>query len=219
VPTRRNISKNPEKAAYDWAQAVLELARNSSDDLNELAQSAGLDPITGDLSDIDLSDLDLSGQNMENWDLRNANFTNAVLEGTKLRGAQLDPESVVLAQEWEKADLDDEMRLRIEAMELPFNRNLLRSVDELELSQRSAACLRSIQCRRIGDLVQLIEVELLRTHNFGRKSLNEVKEVLASMGLSLGMTVTGWPPKRVEALAKMLDEPFLTEVPGGNRFS
>jgi DNA-directed RNA polymerase subunit alpha len=92
--------------------------------------------------------------------------------------------------------------------DLPFNRNLLRKVDELELSVRSANCLKNDNIVYIGDLVQKSEQEMLRTPNFGRKSLNEIKEVLASMGLSLGMTVTGWPPENVEDLAKRLEEPF-----------
>ncbi len=91
---------------------------------------------------------------------------------------------------------------------LPFNRNLLRKVDELELSVRSANCLKNDNIVYIGDLVQKSEQEMLRTPNFGRKSLNEIKEVLASMGLSLGMTVSGWPPENVEDLAKRLEEPF-----------
>ena len=92
--------------------------------------------------------------------------------------------------------------------DLPFNRNLLRKVDELELSVRSANCLKNDNIVYIGDLVQKSEQEMLRTPNFGRKSLNEIKEVLASMGLSLGMTVPGWPPENVEDLAKRLEEPF-----------
>ncbi len=75
-----------------------------------------------------------------------------------------------------------------EAMgELPFNRNLLRKVDELELSVRSANCLKNDNIVYIGDLVQKSEGEMLRTPNFGRKSLNEIKEVLEQMGLGLGM--------------------------------
>jgi DNA-directed RNA polymerase subunit alpha len=92
--------------------------------------------------------------------------------------------------------------------DLPFNRNLLRKVDELELSVRSANCLKNDNIVYIGDLVQKSEQEMLRTPNFGRKSLNEIKEVLATMGLSLGMTVPGWPPENVEDLAKRLEEPF-----------
>ena len=75
--------------------------------------------------------------------------------------------------------------------ELPFNPNLLRKVDELELSVRSANCLKNDNIVYIGDLVQKTEAEMLRTPNFGRKSLNEIKEVLTQMGLHLGMEVHG----------------------------
>ncbi len=92
--------------------------------------------------------------------------------------------------------------------DLPFNRNLLRKVDELELSVRSANCLKNDNIVYIGDLVQKTEQEMLRTPNFGRKSLNEIKEVLTNMGLSLAMNVPGWPPENIEELAKRLDEPF-----------
>lgn len=91
---------------------------------------------------------------------------------------------------------------------LPFNRNLLRKVEELELSVRSANCLKNDNIVYIGDLVQKSENEMLRTPNFGRKSLNEIKEVLTGMGLSLGMAVVGWPPENIEDLAKRLEEPF-----------
>jgi DNA-directed RNA polymerase subunit alpha len=92
--------------------------------------------------------------------------------------------------------------------ELPFNPNLLRKVDELELSVRSANCLKNDNIVYIGDLVQKTEAEMLRTPNFGRKSLNEIKEVLTHMGLHLGMEVTGWPPENVEELARKVEEPF-----------
>ena len=92
--------------------------------------------------------------------------------------------------------------------DLPFNKNLLRKVDELELSVRSANCLKNDNIIYIGDLVQKSEAEMLRTPNFGRKSLNEIKEVLAQMGLHLGMEVTGWPPENIEEMAKKLEEPF-----------
>ncbi len=91
---------------------------------------------------------------------------------------------------------------------LPFNRNLLRKVDELELSVRSANCLKNDNIVYIGDLVQKSEAEMLRTPNFGRKSLNEIKEVLTQMGLNLGMEVTNWPPENIEDLAKRLEDPF-----------
>ena len=92
--------------------------------------------------------------------------------------------------------------------ESPFNKNLLRKVDELELSVRSANCLKNDNIVYIGDLVQKSEAEMLRTPNFGRKSLNEIKEVLSQMGLHLGMEIPTWPPENIEELAKKLEEPF-----------
>lgn len=94
------------------------------------------------------------------------------------------------------------------ASDLPFNKNLLRKVDELELSVRSANCLKNDNIVYIGDLVQKTEAEMLRTPNFGRKSLNEIKEVLSQMGLHLGMEIPGWPPENIEELAKRLEEPY-----------
>jgi len=90
--------------------------------------------------------------------------------------------------------------------ELPFNPALLRKVDELELSVRSANCLKNDNIVYIGDLIQKTEAEMLRTPNFGRKSLNEIKEVLATLGLHLGMDVPDWPPDNIEELAKKFDE-------------
>ncbi|MDA0262262.1 MAG: DNA-directed RNA polymerase subunit alpha, partial [Proteobacteria bacterium] len=96
---------------------------------------------------------------------------------------------------------------REESMPEPeFNRNLLRRVDELELSVRSANCLKNDNIVYIGDLIQKTEAEMLRTPNFGRKSLNEIKEVLISMGLHLGMEVTDWPPENIEEMAKRLED-------------
>jgi DNA-directed RNA polymerase subunit alpha len=95
-----------------------------------------------------------------------------------------------------------------EAADLPFNKNLLMKVDELELSVRSANCLKNDNIIYIGDLVQKTEGEMLRTPNFGRKSLNEIKEVLGNMGLSLGMKIPNWPPENIEELAKKLEEPY-----------
>ena len=89
-----------------------------------------------------------------------------------------------------------------------FNRNLLRRVDELELSVRSANCLKNDNIVYIGDLVRKTEAEMLRTPNFGRKSLNEIKEVLSSMGLRLGMENLGWPPENIEELVKKLEQEF-----------
>ncbi len=92
--------------------------------------------------------------------------------------------------------------------DLPFNKNLLRKVDELELSVRSANCLKNDNIVYIGDLVQRSEPEMLRTPNFGRKSLNEIREVLKVMGLELGMDVENWPPENIEELVKRIEEPF-----------
>jgi len=97
---------------------------------------------------------------------------------------------------------------RREEAELPFNKNLLRKVDELELSVRSANCLKNDNIIYIGDLVQKTEAEMLRTPNFGRKSLNEIKEVLENMGLTLGMEIPNWPPENIEELAKKLEDPY-----------
>ena len=77
-----------------------------------------------------------------------------------------------------------------------LNPNLFRSVDELELSVRSANCLQNANIKYIGELVQKTEAEMLKTKNFGRKSLNEIKEVLTSMGLSLGQTLDGFPSRK-----------------------
>jgi DNA-directed RNA polymerase subunit alpha len=79
--------------------------------------------------------------------------------------------------------------------EAKLNENLFRSVDELELSVRSANCLQQANIKTIGDLVQRTEAEMLKTKNFGRKSLKEIKEILAEMGLSLGMKLENWPQR------------------------
>ena len=104
----------------------------------------------------------------------------------------------------------DEPKAAVEASDgkpdLPFNPALLKKVDELELSVRSANCLKNDNIVYIGDLIQKTEGEMLRTPNFGRKSLNEIKEVLASMSLSLGMDVPNWPPENIEELAKKFED-------------
>ncbi len=92
--------------------------------------------------------------------------------------------------------------------ELAFNPALLKKVDELELSVRSANCLKNDNIVYIGDLIQKTEAEMLRTPNFGRKSLNEIKEVLATMGLHLGMEVIDWPPENIEDLAKRYEDQY-----------
>ena len=95
-----------------------------------------------------------------------------------------------------------------EVQELAFNPALLKKVDELELSVRSANCLKNDNIVYIGDLIQKTEAEMLRTPNFGRKSLNEIKEVLAGMGLHLGMEIPTWPPENIEDLAKRYEDQY-----------
>jgi DNA-directed RNA polymerase subunit alpha len=92
--------------------------------------------------------------------------------------------------------------------DLPFNKNLLRKVDELELSVRSANCLKNENIFYIGDLIQRTETDMLRTPNFGRKSLNEIKSLLEEMGLTFGMVVPDWPPESLDELSRKLDEQY-----------
>ncbi len=101
------------------------------------------------------------------------------------------------------AKIDEETR-----PELEFNPALLKKVDELELSVRSANCLKNDNIVYIGDLIQKTEAKMLRTPNFGRKSLNEIKEVLAQMGLHLGMDAPDFPPDNIEDLAKKFEDQF-----------
>ena len=103
--------------------------------------------------------------------------------------------------------MQTDCRLSIENTAL-LNRNLLRKVDELELSVRSANCLKNDNIVYIGDLVLRTEPEMLRTPNFGRKSLNEIREVLKVMDLELGMIIENWPPENIEDLAKKIEDPF-----------
>ncbi len=95
-----------------------------------------------------------------------------------------------------------------EVEELKFDPNLLRKVDELELSVRSQNCLKNDNIVYIGDLVIKTEGEMLKTPNFGRKSLNEIKEVLSNMNLSFGMNIPEWPPEKIEELAKKYENPY-----------
>ena len=98
-------------------------------------------------------------------------------------------------------------RVEFEIIEEPkettkTNENLNRRVDELELSVRSANCLQNANIKYIGELVQKSEMEMLKTKNFGRKSLNEIKEILSEMGLGLGMKIESWGPPAEEAAPK-----------------
>ena len=94
----------------------------------------------------------------------------------------------------------------VKSTEPEFNRNLLKRVEELELSVRSMNCLKNDNIIYIGDLVQKSEGEMLRTPNFGRKSLNEIKEVLNAMSLYLGMEIPNWPPDNIAEMSKKLEE-------------
>jgi DNA-directed RNA polymerase subunit alpha len=85
---------------------------------------------------------------------------------------------------------------------LPFDPKLLKHVDELELSVRANNCLKNDKINWLGELVQKTEADMLKTPNFGRKSLNEIKAQLEAMGLGLGMEVPGWPPENIAELSK-----------------
>lgn len=89
-----------------------------------------------------------------------------------------------------------------------FNKNLLKTIDELELSVRSYNCLKNENIIYVGDLVIRTEGEMLKTANFGRKSLNELKDNLKSMSLSFGMKLTNWPPKNIDELLKLKNKEF-----------
>ena len=103
----------------------------------------------------------------------------------------------------------EEERKQLQSSNEPqFNKNLLKKVDELELSVRSANCLKNDNIFYIGDLVQKTEGEMLRTPNFCRKSLDEIKEVLVSMSLSMGMDLPGWPPENIDELSKRYEDQF-----------
>jgi DNA-directed RNA polymerase subunit alpha len=93
--------------------------------------------------------------------------------------------------------------------ELPFSPYLLKKVYDLdELSVRATNCLKNDNIVYVGDLVQKTEAEMLKTPNFGRKSLNEIKEKLAKIGLKFGMEVPGWPPENIEELARKYEDPY-----------
>lgn len=92
--------------------------------------------------------------------------------------------------------------------QLPFDPKLLKHVDELELSVRANNCLKNDRINWLGELVQKTESDMLKTPNFGRKSLNEIKAQLEAMGLGLGIEVPGWPPENIAELAKKYEDPY-----------
>ncbi len=130
---------------------------------------------------------------LEAWTDGSLNPEEAVAHAAKILKDQLS--IFITFEEEEEAEMsyseDEEEKEGV-------NENLLRSVDELELSVRSANCLKHANIKLIGDLVQKTEAEILATKNFGRKSLNEIKDILTEMGLSLGMKLDNWPPKKSE---------------------
>ena len=104
-----------------------------------------------------------------------------------------------------KVDTPTQREIEIEP---EFNKNLLKTIDELELSVRSYNCLKNENIIYVGDLVSRTEAEMLKTANFGRKSLNELKDNLKSMGLNFGMKLTNWPPKNLDDLLKIKNKEF-----------
>jgi DNA-directed RNA polymerase subunit alpha len=133
-------------------------------------------------------DTDFDRLNLEVWTDGSVDPVDAVAYGAKILKDQL---SIFINFE----ERDEAQLAALEEPE-PVNPNLFRSVDELELSVRSANCLQNANIRFIGELVQRTEGEMLKTKNFGRKSLNEIKEVLQSMGLSLGMRLDNYPSRK-----------------------
>jgi len=130
---------------------------------------------------------------LEVWTDGSLSPEEAVAHSAKILKDQL---SIFITFEEEEEEEEASAEEHVEPEKL--NENLFRSVDELELSVRSANCLKHANIKLIGDLVQKTEAEILATKNFGRKSLNEIKEILAEMGLSLGMKLESWPPKKKE---------------------
>ena len=129
---------------------------------------------------------------LEVWTDGSLNPEEAVAHAGKILKEQL---SIFITFEEEE---EEETEGGEEGGDERFNENLYRSVDELELSVRSANCLKQANIKLIGDLVQKTEAEILATKNFGRKSLNEIKEILSEMGLGLGMKLDSWPPKKTD---------------------
>jgi len=121
---------------------------------------------------------------LEVWTDGSANPQDAVAFAAKIMKEQL---AIFINFEEEEETTD------FEQDDEPLNENLFRSVEELELSVRSANCLQNANINLIGELVQKTEPEMLKTKNFGRKSLKEIKEILSDMGLSLGLKIDNWP--------------------------
>jgi len=124
---------------------------------------------------------------LEVWTNGSVSPTDAVAFAAKIIKEQL---SIFISFD----ETEEPMPMDAPVSDQKLNENLYRSVDELELSVRSANCLQNANIKTIGDLVQRTEADMLKTKNFGRKSLKEIKDTLAEMGLSLGMKLEGWSP-------------------------
>lgn len=167
-------------------------ARVSSDDEDR--------PIGRLLLDASFSPVERIAYNVESARVEQRTDLDKLIIDMETNGT-LDPEeairrsSTILAEQLEAfVDLRDVTEVQQEEEKPEFDPILLRPVDDLELTVRSANCLKAEQVQYIGDLVQRTEVELLKTPNLGKKSLTEIKDVLASRGLSLGMRLENWPP-------------------------
>ena len=137
--------------------------------------------------------------NIEVWTDGSVKPDDAIAYAAKIMKEQMTifvnfDESLVEPDEDEDAEQEEKL-----------NENLIRGVEELELSVRSANCLKNAEIRYIGDLVQRTEADMLKTKNFGRKSLNEIKEILVDMGLGLGMKIPNWPPDDLPELPELPD--------------
>ena len=139
-----------------------------------------------------------------------------LIMNVKTNGAVLPDDATALAARILKEQIgmfinfeDPGVQKKDEAVpDLPFPKILLKKVEELELSVRANNCLKNDNITYIGELVQKTENDMLRTPNFGRKSLNEIKEQLNNMGLFLGMEVPGWPPENIEELSRKFENPY-----------
>ncbi len=115
-------------------------------------------------------------------------------ENSLAYAAKILKEQMQIFINFDEENAEPEAVLAEESNAAPVNENLYRSVEDLELSVRSANCLRNAEIQYIGELVQKTEAEMLKTKNFGRKSLNEIKQLLSEMDLSLGIKIEGWEP-------------------------
>jgi uncharacterized protein YjbI with pentapeptide repeats len=163
---------------FDWAYAALSLAQEESNDLQALVDAAGLDPRSGDLSDVDFSGMDLSNQNLSGWDLSEASFENARISGTNFSGANVNPYSIIQAQDWTEGNFDEEFRkLALRAQQ----ENM--TLEEIGISRRTANVLRHHNITHAKHLFDISESEFIRLYGIGRRIMNEVKLALSQSEL------------------------------------